>query len=188
MLEVEREVSEGQSMTPTLPHRLRRLRRPFFTLRRNIVVSAARQEVFSFFTDALNLDRITPPFLRFRVLSQRPIEMQARTRIEYALRLHGIPLRWVSEITVWEPPERFVDLQIRGPYRWWHHEHRFEDLGDSTKVIDEVEYSCPGGRLIHALFVRRDLQRIFAYRQLRLAAIFATESGNRDSRSTINPL
>jgi ligand-binding SRPBCC domain-containing protein len=151
-------------------------RRPggsMFLLQRELVVPATRDEVFSFFADAFNLNRLTPPFLQFRVLSPRPVEMKAGTRIEYALRLHGVPLRWESEIMAWEPPERFVDLQIRGPYRWWHHEHRFEDQGDSTRVIDEVEYACPGGRWVNALFVRRDVERIFEFRQEQLAAIFA---------------
>jgi len=142
-------------------------------LRRELVVPATRDEVFSFFSDAYNLDRITPPFLRFRVLTPRPIVMQVGTRIDYALRVHGIPLRWTSEIAVWDPPRRFVDVQTRGPYRRWHHEHRFEDLGDATRVIDDVEYASLGGRLVHALFVNRDLNQIFDYRSQALATVFA---------------
>ena len=153
--------------------------RCLFKLQRELVVTASRGEVFSFFSDAHNLDRITPPFLCFRVLSPRPVAMQVGTRIEYALRVHGIPLRWTSEITVWDPPFRFVDVQLRGPYRWWHHEHRFEDMGYSTSVIDEVEYAPLGGRLVHALFVKRDLDRIFDFRQQTLAAVFASDRGGR---------
>ena len=158
---------------------MQRPRRSLFWLQRELVVTASRDEVFSFFSDAHNLDRITPSFLRFRVLSPRPIAMQVGTRIEYALRVHGIPLRWTSEITVWDPPCRFVDVQRRGPYRWWHHEHRFEDLGNSTSVIDEVEYAPLGGRMVHALFVKRDLDRIFDFRQQTLAAVFASDRGGR---------
>lgn len=157
---------------------MQRPRDSLFKLHRELVVTASRDEVFSFFSDAKNLDRITPPFLRFRVLSPRPIAMQVGTRIEYALRVHGLPLRWTSEITVWDPPCRFVDVQVRGPYRWWHHEHRFEDLGNSTSVIDEVEYAPRGGRLIHALFVKRDLDCIFDFRQQTLAAVFASDRGD----------
>ncbi len=155
-----------------------------FTLRREIVLSATRAEVFSFFADAHNLDRITPAFLRFRVLTSGFIAMELGTRIEYALRLHGIPLRWESEITAWEPPCRFVDLQIRGPYRWWHHEHRFEDLGDSTRVIDQVDYACLGGRLVHSLFVKHDLERIFEHRQQSLTRLFSHQSGESELLAT----
>lgn len=155
-----------------------------FTLRREIVLPACRAEVFSFFSDAHNLDRITPEFLRFRVLTPQPVAMGLGTRIQYALRLHGFPLRWESAITAWEPPIRFVDLQIRGPYRWWHHEHRFEDLDDSTRVFDEVEYACHGGRLVHSLFVKRDLGRIFAYRQQSLTKLFSHQSKESELLAT----
>jgi ligand-binding SRPBCC domain-containing protein len=155
---------------------LRSPRGSLFRLQRESIVPSTRDEVFAFFSDAHNLDRITPTFLRFRVLSPRPIDMQVGTRIEYALRLRGIPLRWTSEITAWDPPHRFADTQVRGPYRWWRHEHRFEDLGDSTSVVDEVDYAPPGGRLVHALFVKRDLHRIFDFRTKTLATVFARKS------------
>jgi ligand-binding SRPBCC domain-containing protein len=171
-------------MTDTSCKPIRSPHGSLFKLRRDVIVPFARDEVFAFFSDAHNLDRITPPFLRFRVLSPRPIAMQVSTRIEYSLRLRGIPLRWTSEITDWDPPNRFVDTQIRGPYWWWQHEHRFEDLGDSTRVIDEVEYAPPGGRLVHALFVKRDLHRIFDFRTQSLAAIFARVSDKNDSPTT----
>ncbi len=166
-------------MNNNSPNVMQRPRGSLFMLQRELVVAASRDEVFSFFSDAQNLDRITPSFLRFRVLSPRPVAMQVGTRIEYALRVHGIPLRWTSEITVWDPPLRFVDVQLRGPYRWWHHEHRFEDVGNSTNVIDEVVYAPRGGRLVHALFVKRDLDRIFDFRQQTLAEVFASDRGGR---------
>jgi len=145
-------------------------------LRSEILLPAPRPGVFHFFADARNLDRITPSFLRFRVLTPGPIPMHTGTRIDYALRIRGLPFRWTSEITAWEPPGRFVDRQICGPYRWWQHEHMFLERGGSTLVVDDVEYLAPGGRLVHSLFISRDLQRIFDYRRTVLTALF-TETG-----------
>jgi len=122
------------------------------------------ERVFPFFADARNLERITPPWLRFRVLTPGEIPMHAGTLIDYRLRLHGLPLRWQSEITVWEPPLRFVDCQRRGPYRSWIHEHRFEAEGGGTRVLDQVDYLPPGGRLADRLFVARQVAAIFAFR------------------------
>lgn len=129
-------------------------------------------EVFPFFANALNLETLTPPLLRFEVLTPTPIEMKAGTLIDYRLRLHGIPLKWRSEIRVWDPPHRFVDFQLRGPYSLWHHEHLFEDHEGGTLVTDRVHYKLFGGALIESLFVRPDLKRIFAYRQKVLADRF----------------
>ena len=127
-----------------------------------------------FFSDAHNLERITPGFLKFRVLTPAPIELREGVVIDYALRVRGVPLRWRSEITVWDPPHRFVDRQVRGPYRRWVHEHRFVSLdGGGTLVEDRVEYAVPGGRLVHALFVKRDVQAIFAYRTAVLREMFS---------------
>ena len=128
-------------------------------------------QVFPFFAEARNLGRITPPWLRFEVLTPEPIAVAEGTLIDYRLRWHGLPIPWRSEISVWEPPQRFVDRQLRGPYRLWVHEHRFEDQGGSTVVHDRVRYAVPGGRLIDALFVRRDVERIFAYRRQCLEAL-----------------
>jgi len=136
-----------------------------------------RPEVFDFFTDAGNLERLTPSFLRFEVLSERPIEMTEGAVIDYALRVRGIPMRWRSEIAVWDPPRRFVDVQMKGPYRFWRHEHTFEADGDATIVRDRVDYRVPGGRLIHALFVKRDVRRIFEHRERELKRIFPAEPG-----------
>jgi len=122
-------------------------------------------EVFPFFADARNLERITPPWLRFRILTPGPIEMTVGTRIEYKLRIRGVPLRWESEITVWEPPYRFVDEQRRGPYRSWIHTHRFVADGVGTRVHDDVVYSVWGGRVVDRLLVRRDVAKIFDYRR-----------------------
>jgi len=130
------------------------------------------EEVFPFFADAFNLQELTPSFLDFRVVTPAPIPMAVGTRIDYRLRLYGLPLRWQSEITAWEPPHRFVDEQRRGPYRAWIHEHRFQAKEGGTLVEDDVRYGVPGGALAHALFVRRDVARIFAYREERLRARF----------------
>ena len=98
--------------------------------------------------------------------------MAAGTRIDYRLRLHGIPLRWTSDITTWEPPFRFVDEQVRGPYRIWIHEHTFEEKPGGTVVRDNVRYSVLGGALVNRVFVRPDLRKIFGYRHARLREIF----------------
>lgn len=131
------------------------------------------ERVFAFFADAFGLEALTPPWLHFHVLTPRPIEMSAGRLIDYRLRLHGLPLRWQSRIEVWEPPLRFVDLQVRGPYRRWHHEHRFEAVEGGTLCHDVVDYAVPGGWLIDWLLVRPDLKRIFAYRQARLHDLLA---------------
>jgi len=120
--------------------------------------------VFPFFADVTNLERITPPFLRFRVLTPTPVEIREGTILDYRLRVRGVPVRWRTRIRVWEPPERFVDEQITGPYRRWIHEHRFENIAGGTRMIDEIDYAAPGGRLVERLFVDRDVERIFAYR------------------------
>lgn len=127
--------------------------------------------VFPFFADAGNLERITPPWLRFRILPPRPGEIRKGTTIDYRIRLHGLPLLWRSEITAWDPPHGFVDEQRRGPYRVWIHEHRFVERDGGTEVRDLVRYAVPGGRVVDRLFVRRDVARIFAYRAATLREI-----------------
>jgi ligand-binding SRPBCC domain-containing protein len=124
---------------------------------------------FAFYGDARNLERITPPWLGFEVITPDPIEMGVGTLIEYRLRLHRIPLRWRTRIEAWEPPRRFVDAQVRGPYSLWEHTHEFEADGDSATIIrDRVRYAIPFGpfgSLAERLLVRRDLKRIFDYRR-----------------------
>lgn len=122
-------------------------------------------EVFEFFADAFRLEDITPAWLHFQVITPRPIPMAAGTLIDYRLRLHGIPLGWRTEISEWEPPFRFVDRQLNGPYRLWRHEHTFAARDGRTQVSDRVEYAVLGGPLVHALFVKRDLLQIFQYRR-----------------------
>ncbi len=104
--------------------------------------------------------------------SRRPIEMKVGALIDYRLRLRGLPIRWQSEISDWDPPHRFVDEQRRGPYQLWHHTHEFAEVDGGTAVRDIVRYRVPGGVLADVLFVRRDLRKIFGYRQEKLAALF----------------
>ncbi len=129
-------------------------------------------ELFPFFADARNLGRITPPWLRFEVLNPGQITMQVGTVIDYRIRWRGLPLRWRSEISVWEPPFRFVDRQVRGPYRVWHHEHRFIERDGGSEISDRVTYAVWGGSLVERLLVRRDVTAIFAYRARRMAELF----------------
>jgi len=128
-------------------------------------------EVFGFFSEAENLEKLTPPWLRFEILTKGPIDMAVGTLIDYRIRWRGIPLRWRTEIEVWEPPHRFVDLQIRGPYRLWRHEHLFIERDGGTAVVDRVEYAPFGGALVQPM-VARDVERIFAYRHAMLARDF----------------
>jgi ligand-binding SRPBCC domain-containing protein len=148
----------------------------FHTLRRNQWVPRPRDEVFAFFCDARNLEYLTPPWLGFRILTPEPIRIAAGTQIRYRLSWHGIPVMWTTEIRRWEPPFRFVDVQLSGPYELWHHTHRFETLGQGTLMTDVVRYRLPFGiigRVTHAIKVRRDLERIFDYRFERVRDRFA---------------
>ena len=140
----------------------------FHTLRREQWIPRPIQDVFPFFADAYNLEQITPPWLNFRLLTPGPIEMGPGTLIDYRLRLHGLPLRWTSRIELWDEERRFVDEQVRGPYRLWRHLHEFVPVGASTCVRDRVQYALPLGWLGDLLglpIVRRDLARIFDYRR-----------------------
>jgi len=127
------------------------------------------QEIFPFFADARNLERITPRFLNFRILTRQPIDMREGTMIDYALRVNGIPVRWRSEILDWYPGVKFVDRQVRGPYRKWVHEHRFISTGSHTEMHDIVEYEVPGPAFVERRLVRPQLHQIFEYRQQVLA-------------------
>jgi len=129
-------------------------------------------KVFPFFAAAEHLEQLTPPFLNFRILTPRPIVISLGTRIQYQLKLHGIPVRWEGEITGWNPPHSFSDDQLHGPYRRWHHEHTFEERDGGTLVRDKVEYAVPGGGLISRLLVAPDLRRIFDYRTATLKKLF----------------
>lgn len=131
-----------------------------------------RAEVFAFFGEARNLETITPPWLQFEVVTPAPIAMRAGTLIDYRIRIHGFPVRWRTEIAEWNPPHQFVDVQLRGPYTLWHHTHAFEEKDGGTQCTDRVRYRPRGGALMNWLFVRRDVERIFAYRAIRLREMF----------------
>jgi ligand-binding SRPBCC domain-containing protein len=126
-------------------------------------------DAFGFYGDALNLERITPPLLKFEVTTPGPIEMGVGTLIEYRLKLHRVPVRWRTRIEAWEPPRRFVDAQVKGPYTLWEHTHTFEEDGPEATIIrDRVRYSIPFGplgELADRVLVRRDLKQIFDYRR-----------------------
>jgi hypothetical protein len=133
-----------------------------------------RNEVFDFFSDAFNLQHLTPPFLDFNILMPAPISMKKGTLIDYRIRLFGIPMRWRTRIERFEVNQVFIDTQIRGPYRLWHHTHTFEDHADGTLMRDIVVYRLPFGFLgtiAHSLFVRRTLQTIFQFRYDALAQL-----------------
>ncbi len=137
-----------------------------------LLLPRPRGEVFPFFAEARNLEILTPPWLEFEVLTPDPIAMHAGTLIDYRIRVHSVPVRWRTEIAEWDPPHRFVDMQLSGPYKLWHHTHTFEDRGDSTLCRDEVRYWPRGGAIVDRLFVRRDVERIFAFRRQKLLEMF----------------
>ena len=132
-----------------------------------------REKVFAFFADPQNLERLTPPSLRFEIISKDSRITHPGAVLDYRLRIRGIPVRWQSEISVWEPPSRFVDRQTRGPYRLWIHEHTFAEEGGGTWVGDHVEYAVPGGSLVQRWLVAPELERIFGYRRRVLKEIFS---------------
>ena len=129
-------------------------------------------EIFAFFSNAANLEVLTPPWLHFRILTPKPIAMRDGTLIDYSIRVHGIPISWQSEITNWNPPHRFIDVQRRGPYTHWVHTHSFADVNGGTRVGDSVEFDVPFA-FAAAWFVKRDVERIFAFRTEALKRTFA---------------
>lgn len=151
-----------------------------YRLETRIVLRAPLPQVFAFFADVRNLETITPPFLRFRVLTP-DVRMREGALIDYRLRLRGVPFRWQSEITRWEPNERFKDEQRRGPYKYWRHLHLFRETAGGTIVDDAVDYDVPGGYYVHQWFAGPNLVRIFSYRFDRLAEIFGVQDGQRVS-------
>ena len=139
-----------------------------YILERQQIVPRSRAETFAFFCDAFNLERITPHFLNFRIVTPKPIRMAEGTLIDYELNLYGLPFRWRTLIERWQPDEKFVDTQLNGPYTLWHHTHTFEEIApDQTLMRDRVLYRIPFGvfgRLAHWLFIGRALNVIFSYR------------------------
>lgn len=146
------------------------------SIRREIWLPRPRAEVFDFFCRAGNLERLTPPFLNFHVVTPEPIEMREGALIAYRLRVRGLPVRWLTRITRWNPPFEFADIQLKGPYALWDHTHTFIEENGGTRMVDTVNYELPLGILgdvAHALMVRRDVESIFAYRNTVIAKLFA---------------
>jgi len=144
-----------------------------FHLRSELWLAHPIERVFDFFAEAANLEAITPAFLGFRILTEPPITMQQGLLIDYRIRLRGFPMKWRTLIRAWEPPHRFVDEQVRGPYRQWIHEHTFAEQDGGTIVHDLVRYRVRGGNVINRLLVSPDLLRIFRYRQRRIAELLS---------------
>ncbi|MBI4591212.1 MAG: SRPBCC family protein [Candidatus Rokubacteria bacterium] len=149
-------------------------------LESRIWLPRGREEVFPFFADPRNLAEVTPRRLGFRLLSAAPMPLEAGAVFDCRIRFLGIPLRWRTFIREYDPPFRFVDVQVRGPYARWEHRHLFRAENAGTWVEDRITYRLPLGplgRLVHALVVRRQLDAIFAYRRLRLAQLFPHGNG-----------
>ena len=136
-----------------------------YRLETQLLVPAPLEQVFPFFADAGNLELLTPEFLHFQILTPRPLEMAKGLTIDYRIRLRGIPISWRTEISEYDPPRGFVDRQVRGPYRYWIHEHRFEAIGDQTLVVDRVDYGVTLGWAVHPILVGPDLRKIFQFRR-----------------------
>jgi ligand-binding SRPBCC domain-containing protein len=137
-------------------------------------------EVFAFFTEAQNLERLTPDFLRFRILTPLPIHLAPGTYIDYRLQLLHIPFHWRTRIETYDPPSQFTDVQLTGPYRFWHHLHVFFAVPGGTLVVDRVTYALPFGllgTLAHTGCFRRLLEQIFDYRRQQLINLFPPPSG-----------
>ncbi len=149
-----------------------------YVLENSFRIPISASKTFNFFQDPRNLDKITPPFLYFRPREKRAagcLAMREGLEINYKMRLHFFPVSWASRISVWQPPYRFVDEQIRGPFAFWRHTHNFTPVGrGSTLVEDRVDYEIPFGligKLANFLFVKRYLERIFSYRNKRIHEI-----------------
>lgn len=128
------------------------------------------EKVFEFFSKAENLEAITPPELKFKILTPRPIVLTTGALIDYRLTLSGVPFRWRTRITHWDPPYAFVDEQLKGPYAVWHHTHTFADEGGKTRMDDEVLYKLPLWPLgeVAYPFVNGKVERIFRYRRAKV--------------------
>jgi ligand-binding SRPBCC domain-containing protein len=141
-------------------------------LRSSVTLPTSRDTLFSFFSDAFQLEQITPQWLNFRILTPPPIDIKTGTLIDYSLRLRGFPIRWRTEISSWDPPYSFIDRQLKGPYSLWEHLHTFDQVEGGTLVSDQVRYRVPGGALTHYLFVKSELLKIFSYRQQQMLKLF----------------
>ena len=144
-----------------------------YQLKTSMKFKKSVEEIFDFFSSINNLDLITPPFLKFRILSNKNVRIQNGTIFKYRLSLHGVPIIWKSRINNWDPPYKFVDEQIMGPFLSWSHLHKFSKENEFTFIEDIVDYKVLGGFLIHELFVKKDLINIFSFRKEKLKKIFS---------------
>jgi ligand-binding SRPBCC domain-containing protein len=145
------------------------------TIIRKTIIKRPLEEVFQFFSKAENLNLLTPPELSFKILTPLPIKMQAGTLIDYRIKLNGIPFNWRTEISTWKVNECFVDQQLKGPYKIWHHTQSFTAVNEGTLMIDEVKYLSPGWilePLIEKFFIKKKVEGIFDYRNSKLKEIF----------------
>ncbi|MFN8706778.1 MAG: SRPBCC family protein [Planctomyces sp.] len=141
-------------------------------MRTSVILPRSRDEIFAFFSDAFQLQRLTPEWVNFGILTPAPILIREGCLIDYKLRIHGIPVRWRTEISSWNPPFAFTDRQLKGPYSLWEHRHIFEEVPGGTLMHDIVRYRSPGGRLLNWLFVENDVRRIFEFRALKMIELF----------------
>ncbi len=140
---------------------------------------ASLDDVFAFFSNAENLNEVTPPEVFFKIITPLPIAMQAGTFIDYRIKLSGIPFSWRTHIKAWNPPHSFIDEQVKGPYVRWHHTHSFEQKEGYVLMTDRVEYLSPGWfleSLVHNLFVKKRVEAIFAYREQVFKKLFAPKA------------
>lgn len=145
-----------------------------YEIHRKQWVPQPQEKVFEFFAKAENLEELTPPFLGFQI-TLAPQRMEAGARIEYKLRVHGLPIRWRTIIEEWNPPKQFIDNQAKGPYKLWHHTHRFWSENGGTWIEDTVRYALPFGpigRIVNRVMVSRDVNAIFDYREQRVRELF----------------
>ncbi len=146
-----------------------------YELSSTLEVARPIEEVFAFFSEARNLERLTPDFLNFNIQSAPTRGLEDGSIIEYRLKVHGLPIFWRTRITGWSPPFFFRDEQLRGPYRYWIHEHSFEETDGGTRIKDFVRYQPLGGFITNSLFVQRDIEAIFRYRHKTLLELFTPE-------------
>jgi len=161
-----------------------------YVLERTQFVPRPRAEVFPFFANAANLERLTPPNLGFEILTPSPIAMRAGTIIDYRIKLDGIPMKWRTRIERFEPGVQFVDVQDKGPYASWRHTHTFRDVDGGTELGDRVEYALPFGplgRIAHAVIVKRRLRAIFDYRARVMIELFGRPANEVRASSTAGP-
>ena len=136
-------------------------------------------EVFSFFSNPENLEKLTPKYLKFKIITPLPIIMDKGQTIEYTIKLRGFSMRWSSIISLYNPPYSFIDEQVMGPYSKWHHTHKFTEIDDGTLIEDDVIYRIPLGwigKLANYIFVKNDLEKIFQYRKEKIIKIFSINS------------